>query len=934
MYNIPEYHLLSLDARLPKHSGLLMYIHESISFDNITPDIIISETFEVLAIKITKKTKFDKDIIVANIYRQPNDLNSNILKFEEELDTTVNNLNKKKHHIYLAGDYNINLLKIKERKSYEEFFDRMIQNGFLPKITTPTRITDHSKTVIDNIYSNKMDTDEKTCILLNHISDHQACIIGIKNFTAKEKKPKYVQIRNQNQECFEYFANVLQSMNDNGGIIKRNNNDVNECYNQINEALQKAINESFTIKRVRFNKYKHKANGWITDGILRSIKYKDELYKNMIKSTTKPAEYQTRKTNFKTYNKILKKMINEAKRNFYYNQFQLYKQNMKKTWQTINDFIQRKVKSNSFPEKLKIKDLMVTDQQEIANYMNQYYATVASNNVQDLANDENNKAYEKYLTNRPNTVFNFHTVTPLYIENIIKNLKLTNTAGIDNISNKMIKTAVNQLVNPITSVVNLMISTSTFPDLLKRGKLKPIYKKGDKTLAENYRPISILPSISKIFERVLHDQLTNYFEENNLFYQHQYGYRKKHSAELASLEFTDRCTNMLDNKGKPLLIFLDLSKAFDTINHKQLLKKMASYGIGKEAILLIKNYLSINRTQVVEIEKSISKAAKVTTGVPQGSILGPLLFNIFINDFHKCSSIFNFICYADDTTLIVDMKGLGDDNQVSIVINEELAKVVQWIQLNNLKLNITKTKFMRLQYRTTNSKLQLKLMKENIDEIDKFNFLGIVVDKNLNWKAHVHHVCNKIRAAIVIISKVKHIFPQRILHTLYTSLIESHINYGILSWGSNYKKVFLLQKRVLRIISHSNLKAHTEPLFKVLEILKVKDLYNLKLLAFYHNLRNENLPIYFNHLDPIRTRDDTRNYILRNPNITLPRCNLQKTQNAVCYQLPKLLQKLPNVFINLIDNENLCLYRKMFKSFTLNQYETQCNTLNCYVCNL
>ena len=155
----------------------------------------------------------------------------------------------------------------------------------------------------------------------------------------------------------------------------------------------------------------------------------------------------------------------------------------------------------------------------------------------------------------------------------------------------------------------------------------------------------------------------------------------------------------------------------DTINHKQLLKKIATYGICEKAVLLIKNYLSINRTQVVEIENIISKSAKVTAGVPQGSILGPLLFNIFINDFHRCSNLFHFICYADDTTLIVDLKGLGDENQVSIAVNNELNKVVRWIKVNNLKLNISKTKFMRLQYRTTNSELQIKVMEENINEI-------------------------------------------------------------------------------------------------------------------------------------------------------------------------------------------------------------------------
>ena len=223
-----------------------------------------------------------------------------------------------------------------------------------------------------------------------------------------------------------------------------------------------------------------------------------------------------------------------------------------------------------------------------------------------------------------------------------------------------------------------MLNTGIFPDELKIAKVIPLFKKDDPKLLNNYRPISLLPTISKVIEKIIFTQLSTYFNENKLIFDNQYGFRPKHSTEYAALELVDRIITHMDNKEVPINIFLDLSKAFDTIDHTILLAKLRYYGIHDTALLLMKCYLN-NRKQYVEFEDTKSEILPITVGVPQGSILGPLLFIIYINDFSQASCIFKFIMYADDTMLFSNLKSFGKKIQTKeYLINAELSNVLEW----------------------------------------------------------------------------------------------------------------------------------------------------------------------------------------------------------------------------------------------------------------
>ncbi len=319
----------------------------------------------------------------------------------------------------------------------------------------------------------------------------------------------------------------------------------------------------------------------------------------------------------------------------------------------------------------------------------------------------------------------------------------------------------------------------------------------------------------------------------------QYGSRTEHSTESAAAEVVDRILIEMDQMNTPITVVLDLSKTFDTLDHESLLIKLKYYGITGVSLKLIESYLT-NRKQYVKIDAICSEMSTLNTSVPQGSNFGPLFFIIYINDIAEASKIFDFIIYADDTTLSTTLEIVLNNNNTwttSQVINAELMLIKDWLKLNKMSLNVQKSKY--IIFHTPKKKLDsLHPIIDGtiIERVSEFNFLGLTLDKNLNWKGHLNKISNNISKSIGILNQIKRVIPLKTKILRYNSLIPPHLNFGMLVWRYHCERVSKLQKKSIRILSLSKYNAYTKPIFKQLKLLKVKDILWLQELKFYYKI--------------------------------------------------------------------------------------------------
>ena len=399
------------------------------------------------------------------------------------------------------------------------------------------------------------------------------------------------------------------------------------------------------------------------------------------------------------------------------------------------------------------------------------------------------------------------------------------SAGYDNIPMSIIKRSINSISTPLTHIVNLSIIHGIVPNELKIARVVPIFKSCDKALFSNYRPISVLPCFSKILERIIYNRIINYLNDFNVFCDNQYGFRKNRSPSLALIDLCDRISSAFDRREYAIGVFLDLSKAFDTVNHAILFDKLEHYGIRGLALEWVKRYFS-ERAQFVEFNNVRSSPQGISCGVPQGSILGPLFFILYVNDLNN-ASLLDVILFADDTNLFISH---NDPDYLNDTLNSELNNLSTWFAANRLSLNLSKTNFMVFKPR---QKKQLFEFHVSIDEqpipsVSETMFLGVFIDDNLRWKPHISLLASKLSKSIGIIHKSRFFLSTHSLRTLYNSMILPYLYYCNLAWGGTYKtnlqRIVILQKRAVRIVNNSTYDANTGPIFKKLELLKFHDI--------------------------------------------------------------------------------------------------------------
>ena len=432
----------------------------------------------------------------------------------------------------------------------------------------------------------------------------------------------------------------------------------------------------------------------------------------------------------------------------------------------------------------------------------------------------------------PNSLF----FTPCTSEEVLKitsSLKPSTSSGVNGISSNLSKQIIPEIIDVLIHIFYCSLSTGIVPSKLKIAKVNPVFKSGDKHKFTNYRPISILPSISKLLEKVVYNRIYDFITNHKILSPNQFGFRKKHSTYMAINNLYDIITNAIDRKLHTVGIFLDLSKAFDTLDHSILLQKLNHCGIRGISNDWIKNYLK-GRHQFVVYDKTSSVTNTIHCGVPQGSILGPLLFLLYINDLPKCSSSLDFILFANDTNIICSN---DDPDTLETVLNKDLHIISNWFKLNKLSLNVTKTNYMIFKNKyspATSIDVNILIDNNQLSQVKTTKFLGVLIDDNLSWKTHTTHVCNIISKYNGIIRKVRHFLPSDFLPTLFNTLVYPYINYCAIIWADNNNShrdsILLLQKRIVRTCTNSMWLELTNPLFQSLNTLKIQDYILFKLV--------------------------------------------------------------------------------------------------------
>ena len=863
-----------------------------------------------------------KNIVVGCIYRHPSspisikDFNTNII------EPLLNKIAHEDKLCALTGDFNIDLLKSDFQEDINIFFNTMTSHFFAPYIMQPTRPS--SKSLIDNIFINSIEHNSHSGNITIQLSDHLFQFALLEGFF-KYVYPKKVNIYERNFKIFNEreFLEELNSINWDD-ILCIDQNDPNLTINNFYENMVNLLDEHAPFKKLSKREVKLKTRPWINNVILYKMKIRDKLLLKYHK--TKGISRNTIYDEYKSIRNSVTKLKRNAKKSYYKEYFQIHRVNSSSIWKGIKSI----VKINNTIK----RDITLINNQGnnisnpliIANHFNDFFVNIGIEIDKSIPISTTN--YDRYLNNIiSNNSFFLKSTCPEEIGEIIKSLDTKKSSGPNSLPVRIVKLYNIFFSNNLSKIINLSFTTGIFPDLCKLAKVIPIFKKDNELLCENYRPISLLPIFSKIIEKIIYKQMYDYLTKNNLIYNKQFGFRGNHSTSHAVISLTESIKLNMDKGFYSAGVFIDLQKAFDTVNHKILSKKLFCYGFRGVSHNLLVSFLS-NRKQFVSIQGFNSEILEVRCGVPQGSTLGPLLFLLYINDLRFCLDKVTSNHFADDTCLILNNNMKNNIKQLESILNKELKSVVVWLNANRLSLNVKKSKLLifhskwkKIDYKS----LSIKLNDVILHPDTHIKHLGMIIDNHLLWDNHIYDLSIKLSRVNGIFAKLRHFVPKSILISVYYALFQSYMLYGCIIWSqstaNNINKIRVLQKKCLRIINFSNFNCHSNDLFKDCKILKIDNIIQNEKIIIAYQFRNNYLPIDLNILfERNLNQYNTRN--MTNGGLVVPRINtVSYGERSLRFAIPKQW----NNFITKVDintMKSLNMLKKYLKQITLSSYSS------------
>ena len=799
--HLPQYNSIHLERKNKRGGGVCVFINKKLLFKHRKELSASEEANETLSVEILNKNS--KNIIVSTCYRPPN---TKITPLKKHITHVFNKLLKENKKIFFVGDLNINSLDYSTNTKVKSFIDHMFSKGMLSVINKPTRISKNSVSCIDHIYTNSFINHEILAgIMKTDVSDHFPVFIIDKNIKTTNYPDKIEkEIRAINNINIMKFKNILNKMD---WMVVLNTQDPNRAYDVFLKQFLKIYNECFPSKIITI-KRKSLLSPWITKGLVKSSKQKQKLYIKFLKHKTFSNEQK-----YKNYKNLFEKIKAKSKRNYFSDILEKNQNNAKETWKVIKE-VTGKIKSfdQTFPRKITMNKTEIFQKEKIANEFNNYFVNVGSNLAAKIPNSE--KHFSNYI-NKSNNTLNETNLTEKEFQDAFQSIKTNKASGFDDISSNVIKLMYDQLYTPLFHICDISLKFGCFPDKMKIAKIKPLFKADETELVSNYRPISILPVFSKLLERIIYNKIYNHVTKNNLLYDKQFGFQKHCSTEYAILQLTREILDSFQENKFTLGVFVDLSKAFDTVNHEILLTKLSFFGIEGTYLKLFKSYLHNRKQFVTYGNNKQSNLLSISCGVPQGSILGPLLFLLYVNDLRNATNILQTIMFADDTNLFCSHKNI---KELFKIMNHELIKIQQWFNANKLSLNIKKTKYsffhpLAFQDRIPLRVPKLEINNSSIKREKIMKFLGVLLDENMTWKNHVSCVENKISKNLGILYKARGLLNKKCMKQLYFSFVHSYLNYGNIAWASTNKsklKTLLYKQNMAHVLLILKINSHMQ----------------------------------------------------------------------------------------------------------------------------
>ena len=593
IYNLLHYNHLKRYRSERDGGGVSLFIDCKLNYVERDDISIVSDVVETIFAEIqpdTLATTSSENVIVGVIYRPPG---ASVDGFIAQMENMLDTIKSEKKSCYLMGDFNINLLNSETHSGTSSFMDLMFSNFYLPSINRPTRVTDNTATLIDNIFSNVSDSENIPIngILYTDISDHLPIFrICFKKLNVTKPLPHFKQIIND-----KTLYDLKVSLGSHNWDSVMSSHDPNQAFSVFLKDFQHHYSKAIPIKT--FSSAYKLRKPWLTEGLLNSIKRKNKLYQKRNKNKLKYTSYRNRLTH----------LLRIAEKRYYSHIFEQNKQNLSQVWKVINGIINKRkvaVKTSRFKHNNKI----LTEAKDIANQFNLYFTTVGSNlakKIRDIGIKPEFFLQAQYINS-----FFFSPVTENDIQILINSLR-DSSPGYDDIKPKVVKHVSTEIIVSLTHIINVSLETGIFPNDLKIAKVLPLFKKGDREIFSNYRPISLLTCFSKLFEKVAYNQLQSYLDKLDILYQFQFGFRKQYNTDLAVSFLSNRIAEALEKQEHSIGIFLDLSKAFDTVDHSILLNKLNLYGIRGLPLQWFSSYLS-ERQQYVHYQNAKSNLLTIT----------------------------------------------------------------------------------------------------------------------------------------------------------------------------------------------------------------------------------------------------------------------------------------------------------------------------------